>query len=270
VLWCTRPTPAAVRLAAALPSAPLVYELMDAIPATHPRASTLATAEAALLGRAGAVVCTAEQLCAHVRGRGAAPQLVPNGVDLAHFGGAGSPLPAAARALGPGPVVGWYGTVGDWVDLPLLATLADGFPAVQFVLIGPVEVPRSRLPRRPNLSWVGPRPYAELPGWLEAFTVCLLPFRVNEFTRAVNPVKLYEYLAAGKPIVSTLLPEVLPFADLVYIGADTTGLAAALAAALAEGARPDLAARRRRAAAANTWEQRVDQLVHLLHRLLPP
>jgi hypothetical protein len=92
---------------------------------------------------------------------------------------------------------------------------------------------------------------------------------VDGFTRAINPVKLYEYFASGKPVVSTPLPEVLAFGDLVYVGAGLDGMTGALRAALAEQARSDLAARRRAAAAANTWDQRVGRVVHLLHTLPP-
>jgi glycosyltransferase involved in cell wall biosynthesis len=166
-------------------------------------------------------------------------------------------------------VAGYYGTLAEWIDFPLLAALADRFPGVTFALIGPVEVSPAALPERPNLRWIGPQPYPTLPAWLARFTVCLLPFHVDGFTRAINPVKLYEYFASGKPVVSTPLPEVLAFGDLVYVGAGLDGMTGALRAALAEQARSDLAARRRAAAAANTWDQRVGRVVHLLHTLPP-
>jgi len=271
VLWCTRPTDVALRLARSAPHARVVYELLDAIPPSHPRAGRLGVAEAALLGRADLVVCTSEALMAHARQAGTRPHLVPNGVDPGHFADASRPAPEVSESLAAlaEPVVGCYGTLAEWIDFPLLAALADGFPGVTFALIGPVEVPPATLPQRPNLRWIGPQPYPTLPAWLARFTVCLLPFRVDGFTRAINPVKLYEYLATGKPVVSTPLPEVLAFGDLVYVGSGLDGVAGALRAALAERDRPDLAARRRAAAAANTWDQRVGRVVHLLHTLPP-
>ncbi len=270
ILWCTRPAPAALRLARAGRHTRLVYERMDAIPGTHARARRLSDVEGALLREADLVLCTAAALADSARRLNARTHLVPNAVDPRHFRPAIPGAGGRAGPLGPimGPIVGYCGTIAEWLDFPLLAALADRFPDVQFVMVGPIEVPRTRLPRRGNLHWLGPRSYEDLPAYLAGFAVCLLPFRVDEFTRAVNPVKLFEYFATGKPVVSTPLPEVTAFGELVYVGEGRGGVASAVEAALAEGDQPALATRRRAVADTNTWDDRVARILHLLHPLL--
>ncbi len=271
ILWCTRPAPLAQRLASRGPHTLLVYEIMDAIPPTHPMADRLAEVERALIRHADLVVCTSEPLMEHARRLNAQPHLIPNGVDPRHFQ---DEAPKRGRDTAPlaslgGPIVGFYGTIGEWIDFDLLGDLAERLPTAQFVMIGPVEVPRALLPQRRNLHWIGPRNYRDLPAYLSSFTVCLLPLRVDEFTRAINPVKLFEYFATGKPVVSTGLPEVSAFGELVYVGKGPDGVAAVLEAALAEQDRLDLIRRRQAVAEANTWDQRVAGILHLLHTLPP-
>ncbi len=270
ILWCTRPTPLAQRFAKTDHHTLLVYEIMDAIPATHPMADRLAEVERALIPHADLVVCTSEPLLEHARRLGAQPHLIPNGVDPTHFRVSGldhqppSPLTSLAD-----PIAGFYGTIGEWIDFSLLAFLADRFPETQFVMIGPIEVSRTILPQRKNLHWIGPVPYQDLPAHVSRFTACLLPLQVDDYTRARNPVKLFEYFATGKPVVSTGLPEVSAFGELVYVGKGPDGVASALEAALAEQDRLDLIRRRQAVAAANTWDQRVAGILHLLHTLPP-
>jgi len=267
ILWCTRPTPVAQRLAQAGHHARLIYEMLDAIPATHPMASRMTEIERALIGQADFVLCTSEPLLEHARRLRPDSHLIPNGVDPGHFLDGppkrGRP-PLPLDAVGA-PIVGCHGTIGEWIDLSLVSFLADRFPEVQFVMVGPVEVPRSILPRRRNLHWMGPRPYQELPAYVSSFAVGLLPLGVDEYTRARNPVKLFEYFATGKPVVSTDLPEVAAFGGLVYVGRDPEGVASALQAALAERDGSDLSAQRRAIAEANTWDHRVRLILHLLH-----
>jgi len=267
ILWSTRPTPLAYRLAEAGRYELLVYEMIDPVPSTHPMAHRLAGIERALIDRADLVLCSSELLMEHARSLGAHPHLLPNGVDVGHFrdGGAGRDTePPPLAGLG-GPIAGCHGTIGPWIDFPLLSFLSDRFPDVQFVMIGPIEVPRASLPQRQNLHWLGSRDYRDLPAYLSAFCVGLIPFRVDDYTRGRNPGKLFEYFATGKPVVSTDLPEVVAFGELVYVGKRPEELASALGGALAEQNRPDLVTRRRAVAESNAWGLRADQILHLLH-----
>ncbi|MFL6592698.1 MAG: glycosyltransferase [Luteimonas sp.] len=134
------------------------------------------------------------------------------GVDVAHFGTArlpSTPVPAAVASL-PRPVFGYFGVIDERLDYELIAALADRFPEASVVMAGPfAKVERSQLPERPNIHWLGQREYEELPALVKGFDVCLMPFALNEATRYINPTKTLEYMAAGKPIVSTAVPDVV-------------------------------------------------------------
>jgi glycosyltransferase involved in cell wall biosynthesis len=134
------------------------------------------------------------------------------GVDESHFGQARSRetvIPSELAAVGK-PILGYFGVVDERLDYDLLGQLADANPDWSVVMIGPVMKgdPQS-LPQRSNLVWLGQRPYAELPAFVKAFDLCLMPFALNEATEFINPTKALEYMATGRPIVSTAVPDVV-------------------------------------------------------------
>jgi glycosyltransferase involved in cell wall biosynthesis len=128
-----------------------------------------------------------------------------------------------AGALQPnaGPRLGFFGVIDERLDLGLVARLADGDPAWQIVMVGPVvKIDPAALPRRANLHWLGQQPYAILPQLVAGWDVCLMPFALNESTEFISPTKTLEYMAAGRPIVSTPIHDVRAmFGDLVAIAA---------------------------------------------------
>lgn len=139
---------------------------------------------------------------------------LPHGVQWEHFRAAAvGPLPRPADLPATGRMAGFIGMLDAWVDLDLLVQLARRIAPAHLVLIGHARVDVSRLAEEPNVHLLGRKPFAELPAYAAAFDVGLIPFAVNELTTAVNPIKLREYLSAGLPVVSTALPELLPFAD---------------------------------------------------------
>jgi len=152
--------------------------------------------------------------------------LVPHGVDYAHFSKAVTdnlPVPEDVKGI-PHPILGFFGLIRDWVDLGLLAEVARRRPDWHIVLIGDADsnVNLDAYRAIPNMHFLGRRPYAALPAYCRCFDVGLIPFKVNELTKSVNPIKLREYLAAGLPVVSTPLPEVLQAGDQVHT-ADSAG-----------------------------------------------
>jgi glycosyltransferase involved in cell wall biosynthesis len=143
------------------------------------------------------------------------------GVDVAHFGKARletTPILEEIAAL-PGPRVGYFGVIDERLDYDLLAGLADTHPEWSVVMIGPwTKIDPVLLPQRANLHWLGARDYDQLPSAVKGLDVCLMPFALNEATEFINPTKALEYMATGRPIVSTAVEDVArQFSNVVYV-----------------------------------------------------
>ena len=157
------------------------------------------------------------------------------------------------------------------MDQELVRSLAEQSPEVQVVLIGTADVPTDRLEGLPNLHLLGPRPFSDLPDYVAHFAVGIIPFLVNDLTRAVNPIKLREMLAAGCPVVSTALPEVEVLGDCATVTRDRAHFLQAVREALAEPL--DAAGRKalHEAMATETWQAKVDEIVALVEQhAVPP
>nr|WP_255703499.1 glycosyltransferase [Lysobacter sp. GX 14042] len=148
------------------------------------------------------------------------------GVDVGHFGRArlaSTVVPARVAEL-PGPVFGYVGVVDERLDYPLVEALAREFPDASVVMAGPLaKVEQADLPDLPNLHWLGQQSYESLPALVKGFDVCLMPFALNDATRYINPTKTLEYMAAGKPVVSTAVADVVRNFTPVVEVARTTG-----------------------------------------------
>lgn len=138
--------------------------------------------------------------------------LIPNGCEYELFSHV-APPPGGSI-----PVAGYVGAIAKWFDISLLVELAQKLPGWMFVLVGSTAGCRMwKAKRLPNIRIIGEVPYADIPVHLSRFDVCMIPFRLTELTKATNPVKMYEYLAAGRPVVSTPIPEVELLSDKVKI-----------------------------------------------------
>lgn len=221
----------------------------------------MAMMERKLLERADICFATSHLLYESKRHLNANTHLALHGVDRDHFAAALAPdteIPEDIAAL-PSPIVGFFGQIHDWIDLPLIANIARAHPEWSVVLIGRISVDVAPLRSLPNIHFLGRRPYEALPGYCKAFDVGIVPFVVNGLTRNVNPIKLREYLSAGLPVVSTDLPEVTHCRDLAYV----THTHREFIAAVEQALREDSPARRRHRSEAmlnETWERRVAML----------
>ncbi len=223
--------------------------------------------ERTLCARADLVVTTSMALQQAKSPLNANTVLVPHGVDYGHFSRAvtnGLPAPADVAGI-PRPRLGFFGLIRDWVDLDLLAAIARRRPRWHFVLLGDSTVDLAPYRALPNMHFLGRRPYEALPAYCKQFDVGLIPFKVNELTHAVNPIKLREYLAAGLPVVSTPMPEVRLYERLIAIAAGDAAFEKAIEAALADTG-PDARRRRRDAMAAETWPQKVELICRRIER----
>ena len=221
-------SPMMLPLADAFPDAPLVYDKMDQLSAFLHADPRLGEREDALLERAAVVFAGGASLWETVRRRARRGRALPSGVDVAHFEAARTVAPHAALRDLRRPIFGYIGVIDERLDLELIARLADARPDATIVMVGPVaKIPPGSLPQRPNITYLGKRTYAELPALLSAFDVALMPFALGPETEFISPTKTLEYLAAGRPVVSTPIVDVArAFADVVRISNADTFVAA--------------------------------------------
>ena len=209
VLWFY--TPGALSFAGHLHGRPTVYDCMDELSAFAMADPTLPMQERALLARADVVFTGGASLYAAKQALHRNVHLFASGVDTSHFAPArtGLPEPQDQVAIAH-PRAGFFGVIDERIDLPLLAALAASRPDVQFVLIGPTaKIDPDTLPQAPNLHYLGPKPYDSLPAYAAHWSAGLMPFALNASTRFISPTKTPEYLAAGLPVVSTPVVDVV-------------------------------------------------------------
>jgi glycosyltransferase involved in cell wall biosynthesis len=196
------------------------------------RKGWLHKAEASLMTKVDLVVATADRL-AGADPRPRKVKLLPHGVDYEHFSSCPGRAPGLERLLRlPAPRVGFFGLLNAWVDLEMVRVAARARRDWSFVIIGPTQLPSGAHPSEPNMHYFGPVAYEHLPAYAHHFDVGMIPFKVNDLTLSVNPLKLMEYFAAGLPVVSTPIPEVLKYKDVVHVAEGPGGLCGAIGEAL--------------------------------------
>ncbi|MBB5696284.1 glycosyltransferase [Muricoccus pecuniae] len=231
-------TPLAQSFAGHLTPRLVVYDCMDELSAFKDASPGLLLEERRLLRRADLVFTGGASLYEAKRGLHQHVHCFPSSVETAHFGQARDRALAEPPELAaiPHPRIGWFGVVDERMDLDFLAACAERRPDWSFVMIGPVvKIDSAALPQRPNIHWLGGRRYAELPMHLANWDAGFMPFALNEATRFISPTKTPEYLAAGLPVVSTAIADVVrPWGEekLVGIAANADEAVAALARAL--------------------------------------
>jgi glycosyltransferase involved in cell wall biosynthesis len=232
-------TPMALPLAASLAPRACVYDCMDELSAFRFAPPELLAREKALLAQADVVFTGGQALYEHKKQLHSNIHAFPSSVDTAHFGAARRPCtaPGDQREI-PGPRLGFFGVIDERMDLALLRAVAEKRPKWQIVLLGPVvKVDPDDLPRLPNLHYLGSKAYSDLPAYIAGWDVALLPFAKNDATRFISPTKTPEYLAAGKPVVSTSIRDVVrPYSvqGLARIADTPDAFVAACEAALGE------------------------------------
>ena len=264
ILWTFLPN--TVGLLGHLGESRVIYHCVDEYSAfAGVSRATLRRMEDELVRRADVVLTSSESLCAARRALNPRTAFVSHGVDVAHFARALDPgmrPPPDATALA-GPVVGFFGLIAEWVDLELVREIARRRPHWTIVMIGKTNVDVGPLEMLANVKLLGQKPYDLLPAYCRAFDVGIIPFRIDDLTLKANPLKLREYLAAGLPVVSSALPEVRKYADLVHVATGADGFVRAIDTALGE--RSDAAARARvEAMKHESWEARVEEISELI------
>ncbi len=256
VLWFVVPHPSF--MLDAVPHALAIYYCIDDY-AAHPGvdADLIHACDAELTQRADHVFVAPPALVAAKQAVNPATSYSPHGVDTEMFGLARAEatlVPALAAALAH-PLIGYFGLIAAWTDIELIEWLARQRPQWRFLLIGHASVDVSALSALPNIVLAGPQPYESLPSWAKAFDVAIIPYRLNQQVRNANPLKLREYLATGKPIVSVATPEIDRFAGLVLVADGREEFLASIERALADDT-PELEAQRVAAVREMSWKHR--------------
>lgn len=255
--------------AQSLPNAKLVYDCMDHHGGFEDNAEGILGGERSLIQQADLLVVTSQWLHDELSPQAKNIAMVRNATEYAHF--CTRPQKVFSDAKGR-RIIGYYGAIAEWFDVELLRRIALDNPEALVLMIGrDTANVSSQVGDIANIRFVGEVPYAELPYWLHAFDVCLLPFKVIPLTLATNPVKVYEYLSAGKAVVSVDLPELSQFEGLVRLADDHDGFLAEVKQALAEDRDdPSLREPRQAFASRQTWQHRAETLDQALSSIDEP
>jgi glycosyltransferase involved in cell wall biosynthesis len=251
-------TPAALAFSRHIETHLCVYDNMDELSAFRGASPRLLTYERELLRRADLVFTGGHSLFEAKRGRHHAIHAFPSSVDTAHFARArnASRAEMPEQADLPRPRIGFFGVIDERMDLALVEAIAEREPSWSIVMIGPVvKIDPDTLPRRPNIHWIGSKAYRDLPAYLAGWDVGIMPFALNEATRFISPTKTPEFLAAGVPVVSTPIADVVrPYGErgLVEIAATAEAFVSSIHATLA---------RSREGASHEAWLREADTLL---------
>ncbi|HKP15344.1 MAG TPA: glycosyltransferase [Gemmatimonadaceae bacterium] len=266
IQWFYTPMPAPAMIGAFNERA-VVYDCMDELSKFRFAPAALVDRERYLMAQADVVFAGGYKLSQSKAKFHQNVHFFGCGVDVAHFATARSADLEVPREIASlkRPVVGYYGVIDERIDYDLLRTLASTLDEVELVMVGPVvKVDPAELPQAENIHWLGQRQYAELPAYVKGFDVCLMPFALNEATEYINPTKTLEYMAAGKPIVSTAVSDVVHnFTPVVAVAHSPAEFVAAVRSAT-ERPSGELIARGLEQARANSWESIVARMERII------
>ena len=271
-LWVYFPSPLNADLVRTAGAGVTVFHIMSSAEAARPHPGILEANEALLKG-CNLIFANSRRLWEHARRFNPRAYLFRAGVNLEVFeagGGADTPKPPELAGLS-GPVVGYVGALHEWVDVDLLAQVAKAMPDCQFAMVGPVVRDISALSALPNVRLLGQKPHWEIPRYVRCFDACVIPYVRNAYTETAYPAKLNEYLALGKPVVATPLPELVDYnrenGDVLHLAGDAAAFVEALREAFPKTTK-DVLERYRKVAQQNSWATRVEDMSNLIEEFL--
>jgi glycosyltransferase involved in cell wall biosynthesis len=245
----------------------IIYDCMDELSQFRGAPAELVSQEQRLMNRADIVFTGGYQLWLKKSKQHPNVHFFGCGVEVEHFGKArldATPVPSEIANLST-PVVGWFGVIDERMDYDLVRGMAELRPDWSFVMVGPVvKVDPADLPKASNIHWLGGRDYKDLPSYCKGFDVCVMAFALNEATEYINPTKALEYLATGRPVISTPVADVVrQYSDLVYIEKDAKGFVDRIEQVLAD---PDVDRIERgiEKAQGSSWDNTVSQMQGLI------
>jgi uncharacterized SAM-binding protein YcdF (DUF218 family)/glycosyltransferase involved in cell wall biosynthesis len=273
IAWTFLPTPLACDLLAAIDPQLTIYYCIDDFASSSMGAKRIVTSEERLLKEADLVFVTSERLRQRAARFSDRVYLFPFGVSLERFDAVRrgpAEVPADLRGLAR-PLIGYVGGLHQWVDQDLLVEVARAMPEASFALVGPAQTDVTHLKQCANIHLLGMREHRELPHYVRAFDVGIVPYRLTEYTANVYPTKLNEYLSMGIPVVATDLPEIRRFnaahGGVVSVAADAPTFAAAIRSEL-KGSDPETVDGRIAVAQKNSWQTRLVEMGTLIEHAI--
>ncbi len=256
-------------LALEVPGGKIIYDCMDHHAGFSTNAPHMLQHEDKLIEKSELLIVSADSLDKKIGGKAKRKVLIRNGCDYEYFSKPAPPADEISECTKP--IIGYFGAISDWFDVDLLFELAKSTPHWQYILIGNTfGADVAALEKIENVAFCGEKPYWELTRYVSYFDVCLIPFKITPLTLATNPVKFYEYSAAGKPIVATRLPELESYGDLVRLADDAKGFQSAIEQLLKDKEKGNEKTRLQEFARLNTWDERFLMLDSNIRRYIFP
>jgi glycosyltransferase involved in cell wall biosynthesis len=263
IVWVTSPLTLMPHLLEELKFRSLVYEMMDDYAEIQvSMKKDIIETEMWLIRNASLVITTSTVLLEKAETFNKRTVLVGNGVDYDFFNKSRYTRPPELQGMRT--IAGYVGSIDKWLDFETISFLAEQRKDVDFVFVGPVKL--RKLPEKDNIHFLGQRDYATIPDYCNHFNVCLIPFTRSKLSDTINPVKLYEYFALGKPVVAYEMKEFIPFSDLLYLANDKEEFLHKVELGFVEKD-DEIRSKRRKLARLNDWSVKTSLLKNTLFKL---
>jgi len=269
IVWTFLPTPLSIDIADNITKKLFVYYCIDNFSVSSISAKKIKKSEEKLLKKVDLVFATSKELYNYCSGYNDKVYRFPFAVNFKEFEKIrlrDSPMPEEFRNI-KSPIIGYVGGVHKWINQGLIKDLAENCPQYSFVFIGPIQADVSKLQALKNIHFLGKKEHSQLPLFIKYFDAGIIPYIISEYTNNVYPTKLNEYLALGKPVISTSLPEIAGFnkeyGDIVYVAEDSGRFEKYIEKAINED-NQSLKDRRIEAARKNSWENHIEKISQLI------
>lgn len=272
ILWIFLPTPLSLDIIESLSSKLTIYYCIDNFRVSSVAAQKIMRSEIALLKRAELVFVTSKGLYDYCRQYNNEVHIFPFAVNFRQFEQvkAGGYIPEELKGI-KRPIIGYIGGVHKWIDLKLIKEIAQRYPDYSFVFVGPIQTDIASLMKLKNLYFLGKKEHKEVPYFIKHFDLGIIPYLISDYTNNVYPTKLNEYLAMGKPVVSTNLPEILNFNktndNLVMVGKTSDEFYECILKALRSHSE-EVIKKRILAAEKNSWPVRIEHMSRLIEEAI--
>jgi O-antigen biosynthesis protein len=239
-----------------------IYDLMDLYSGFDNAKKELIESEEGLIINSDMVITTAQNLFEHAKKLNKNTHLIRNGCDYEMFNKIEKN--GILDCLQDSPIIGYYGALSGWLDVEMLDEVIKKNRDKYFVFIGAINTPKViRLYKYSNVYFLGEVKNSELPGYLAYFDVCTIPFVLSDLIKSTNPVKFYEYISSGKPVVSVKLPELEQYSDICYLYDNAEEFSKYIFEALHDDTE-ELKKKRMEVASENSWDSRVKEIIKII------